>query len=613
MLSTENRNRGNIIKLTVLTGLVCDFVASVIVLSTPSSNGYEVSIYSVFPSYFWFLIGIPIFLPFVILYAVHMPMSGRRFFIVWIPSLISLFLFLSLPLTRGYFFYNPGDSLTHLGYVKDLLAYGHIEHMNFYPILHIWILSLSQISGVEVLRVMLITPELFTFLYIASILALGRSLRFTARQIQLLGVLATIPIFGYEQLAVFPSSEGLLMMPIAVFLYIKSRDDRTVNRVIFSLALVPILLVYPFLNPESTLFLLLIFAVIFIVTVKASRQAVRFYEVIVSSGKGMLAPCYYLLIVFFIWFSTSVVFPGLTKAFYVSLLLNSGVSPIQSYSSILGIAQVQPVQLLKLILLLYGIALILIIGSAVELLRFLGARAHGQKQLFSSYLLVSLFSVFLVVVSIFFFKDFLIGTRPMKYLLFISTIVFGSGFLMNSLRNPSRRKIAESTISRIPRFLALVLVAVLLAIVLVSTYPSPITDLPNYQVTQAEFSGMSFYFNHRDQNLLTMEISISQHRFMDALFGVEAQLPSIRYGSSFTAPPPHFGYDTGNPLGSNYTSNQYLLLNSLAREYDQVLPEYKSLLRYSNSDFQLLESDWTVNLICDNGGFEAFYVLGVGP
>jgi hypothetical protein len=144
-----------------------------IILVSNQANGYEISIYTAYPPYFWLLIIISLSFPFISMFLYSFISKTTDNEVNLFPQLvtasITLLILLLLPFFRGYLFYQSGDTFSHLGYIKDILA-GTISGGDIYPLFHIWLSILDKFTGYNVNMVsLLILPFLsnysFFFVY----------------------------------------------------------------------------------------------------------------------------------------------------------------------------------------------------------------------------------------------------------------------------------------------------------------------------------------------------------------------------------------------------------------------------------------------------------------
>jgi len=220
-------------------------------------------------------------------------------------------------------------------------------------------------------------------------------------------------------------------------------------------------------------------------------------------------------------------------------------------------------------------------------------------------------------------------TRILKYPLLLSSIMLGT-YLTAPSSARSRRSAPGAEIQPIdfqtkrgsasrseaiatPRSAVAVFVVAAAVVLVFNAYPNLTTHGFSYQITNADFSAMRFLFDYRSISYPIDEVlpRAYQTRFAEAFYGPYVTLPGVRggYGSE-VLPPPHFGYNRGQFLGTAYAKNQYLLVTALSRiYYPDVYPGYEQYWQFYPSDFQLLNLDPTVNRIYDDGGMQIFVVV----
>ena len=138
-------------------------------------------------------------------------------------------------------------------------------------------------------------------------------------------------------------------------------------------------------------------------------------------------------------------------------------------------------------------------------------------------------------------------------------------------------------------------------------YFSPITKLNNEQVTETEINGMTWFFDHRNEEMLIHEMGVTQSVFHTAIFGRAMSSKNIRYGEC-TQPVDHFDYVNKTLLGDYYEDQIYLLISTLGRlYYPEVHPKYEEHWRFTADDFCKLEKDNTILRIYDNGNVNIYF------
>jgi hypothetical protein len=585
------------------------FVIAVTVALTPSASHYEISIYSVYPSWFWLLVLTSLMMPFTVLM-----LAGRsaptRYMILFTGSLLSLTILLALPILRGYAFYSGGDASTHLGYVKDIQAAGHYAKNDLYPIIHILIASGAFATGLDAKPLMSLVPLAFTLFYSVSIFLLARVLTKDSWRSAAVFAFAIVPLFGAESLYTVPSAEAFFVIPITIFLYLKSTHMRTGKTFVFSLALIVFLILLPFFHVEPALFMLVILVFLTATVRRHNVTRTTAIEVAHRTPKSSAIPASILMVAFFAWFTTSIAFGSTVRVVYDSFILNIGVSPVSSTTSILSKYHVNPLTFASLFMLTYGPFIICFSLAALSVIQSAGSMVFGKKVWSGVRTFSGLFIIFSVIVALFMLTNLIIGGRTIKYLLLVSTVL--AGLEVCRLRFGEARQ--SRSIARPAIAIGLVvLMASTTGLAVMALCPSPLTRLPNYQVTQTDFDGMAFYFLHRNDVVPTMGITMDESRFKDAILGVSANSPNIGY-VEVTRPPDHFGYNATMHFGDSCSNDSYFITDARDEQiYPSIYPDFQQFWRFTQTDFSELGSDPTVDLVCANGGFSWYLIQSASP
>lgn len=605
MQSSSNKT---IPKIFGVVSFISILSALIIIAKTPLANHYEISIYDVYPWYFWFCLVLPMIMPFFLLILNEKCKPDAHTYIVFAGALFSLVVLLSIPIFRGYPFYGAGDIYSHFSMIKHILLVGHIGS-NFYPVTHILFCVVSTVLHCAPETISLYMRQFFVLFYVISIFLLSRSLKCSTRESLFVTFFAILPSFGYWLTVeyIMPSTESFFMLPITLYIMIRSRTSN--NQLSYSVILIPLLVLFPFFHPEAVIFLfvtLIVFAFVFKMGEKPNGAITNRESGTVK--KDMFAPLLILIAAFFTWFSTMAVFAGTVKSVYNAFILgiSSDIPPLQS---IMGGFKIGILDVLELIIRTYGPALIyLTFGGCISIfavVNFILKKRFAFRDLVLSSCLFSL--MFLNI--LFLFRGTAVGFhiyRQLKYSIFISTILVGIYFAKRfSWKN---KTLTNSIVNSI--LIAIVIMTSILA--LYDTYSSPQTDGINYQPTNSDISGMDFFFKYRNENYSILEpcVRAYQTRFGDYILGFETIKPTVRWGYSLdVTPPPHFGYATNNTLGSFYASSQYLLIYPPSTNfYPTLWPSYRNLWRYSPDDFKQLFMDSTVDHTYSNGALEIFII-----
>ena len=228
-------------------------MALVIIAITPSATGYEVSLYDAYPLHFWLLsiasiaCGIGI-----LLRQTFAPKKSEWWMVGFIIISFTNIVLLLLPMFRGYALYGLGDTVTHLGFAKDILNSGHIGETNWYPILHIAQTTLVQVSGVTLESTYYLLVILFYGIYTGGIYLLAKSISRHSGQVSLIVAFASPLIYSYFHVAIHPNSLSLFMVPLLLYFYHKTRSTLH-QRFPNSVLLVLLAFTIVFFHPITTL------------------------------------------------------------------------------------------------------------------------------------------------------------------------------------------------------------------------------------------------------------------------------------------------------------------------------------------------------------------------
>lgn len=215
--------------LSILAFLFIELVITIIA-TTPSASGYEISIYEVFPWYFWFFLILSLAIGQIIIF-LNIFNENTKKNKVWLIGLIIVLIasciLLSIPYSRGYVTYGRGDNLEHIGEAKDILFSGSIKPSNFYPSIHILTAVISLIGDINIIDVSNFLPRLFPFFFIFGFIIFSRFF-LEKRDEFLLSIVffSSVLFFGANGSYLAQFGQSFLLLPLILFLYFKRSTDR---------------------------------------------------------------------------------------------------------------------------------------------------------------------------------------------------------------------------------------------------------------------------------------------------------------------------------------------------------------------------------------------------
>lgn len=596
----------SIIAFTAIT------LAVLIINSTGPASGYEISIYSAYPVYFWILIVTSTLCGITIL--VSQAFNEKRSDL-WILGLMVLFLtdfiILSLPLFRDYLVFGRGDVLTHIGFAKDILYTGHFQiagtlEENLYPILHVLMVNFNYLADINFYSSSMVIPLIFYMFFILSMYLLAREITKDHGKTVLITAFASILTFGSESLMLAPSVEGFFLIPLVIFLFYKTNTSET-KIAEYILLLIVLLILIPFFHPGEVTFFLLLILVLISFSSHLYRRICKNYSLTdrVPSIRKSSSVLLLLIVVWVAWFTSFSVFLGKIKLVRDWLFYEVGTTNAMQYGSILSSANLSFYNFAFILMKMYGPYLMFFVLSAVICMVLLkkmlsSGRCKVNLKEFTFFILFSVFGVTILLS----FTNF-IGVdfgRVLKYELLISIFLNGA-FLYSYF---SKKELKKKGMILITCFL---LISGTIGIF--NIYPSPLTRNPNSQVTAMELTGSNWFLDNWDKKLYMDD---NANFYYGQIFrftnGVKsANYPDISVGKVLEGPD-HFNYKNKSLYGQTYDSDFYYINMKLLRiSYPSIYPEYRSKWRFTTQDFYRLDNnDTSVNSIYSNGEFWIYYV-----
>jgi hypothetical protein len=221
---TENRNR--LAKAALIIGFLALSTAVLSAYSSPAT-GYELSIYADTPLTFWVGIGVALLVALCCSFAPGI--RGRT----WQAALLlgggAGLAIGALPILRGYYFFGSADSLTHLGWTKEIIT-GVLDPFQFlYPGIHLIAASISQVSGVAPplalqYTVLAFVPVFLLFVPLCVRVASGHE---WGLPVGVFVAVLFLPISNISMyLEAYPTTQAVMFAPLVLYLLFQYLADR---------------------------------------------------------------------------------------------------------------------------------------------------------------------------------------------------------------------------------------------------------------------------------------------------------------------------------------------------------------------------------------------------
>lgn len=568
-------------------------VALLLIERYSPATGYELSIYSSLPAAVWVCLVASLASGTAIV--VHQAFAGRKskhWVLGFCVLTFTLSTILLLPAFRGYHVYGSIDTMTHIDFANGVLLTDHFERWNPYPITHIMMAQLVQVSGAATEVVGEYIPVFFTVLFMLFSYLLASSVM--PKRSQALLAAATTPLFfNYYHVCTYPQCLSVMALPLLFYVYFRSSGSASMA---FRIAFVTLLLLFPYFHPAP--------AGVLIVSLLAAEAAKAAWQVRrqtpLKHAKGAadqvaLEPTLIASVAFLTWISSHAIFH---KTIWNTLgWLRGEIEGIPRVAEVETLFQTTGLGIgdqFVLALKMYGDNLVYLSLSMVALVivakRFLGKRTEVKN--------LSILSM-----------PFLIS-GPAWVLIFASTLSVTLGRLLGSnimmWATPVFAAFAlYELFGRWKRAGLAAVAAILLSSSVVGifgVYHSPYILQTNWQVTRQEVDGSGWFLKHARL----------------PFGGGFASLGFVSMAPGRVAVPQHFGYSTHQMLGESFPLDTYLLLSEPFRQSStgarlpRAMINPSARLRVDEREFQQLARDRSVSKLYSNGELDVFLVRAEG-
>jgi hypothetical protein len=567
-----------------------------IILVTPPASSYEFSIYAPYPSYFWlFLIVSILFGQIYAMLCISNDTLKKYWILGFLAGVIAICLVLFLPMIRGYYIYGRADVLTHIGYMQDIGNIGSIAG-DHYPGFHLLGFFMQELSGLPYGVITIMIPAIFSLIYVLYWFILGREITTNRLVITLLTLLSVLPMLIHGLYT--PNSLANLLVPLVLFLMVKGFKNvrKSENFALFLVLSISMV----FFHPLATLMIMLIFFLAYVYNLISPHSLSK------PNTSHLLKTIAIVGVIFLSWSTYLVIFVEMTEPL-VNSLIGSEISDSQFQNTydIASSVDVGIISLIKVALYRYGIEGILGLCTLTCILYLVYLHINEKISLRRYYFLnfsSICFLIFSVLgITLFFTMDAFNWERIYRFALIFSLIVISyTVFIMY-------RRIQSSDQTKKIAFHSLTII-ILIMIVYFSVFSfhfSPFMRKDHQQVTEGDYIGMHTFFEKRDPSLPILEYGVQQFRYHHSIYGTSIR--NMRTGDS--SPLDHFGYNRTYNLGSNYDEMRYFLLSEVGRGYyPNLYSDSPDTWRFTNRDFQMLESDVSTVQIYTNEHLDIYLV-----
>ena len=564
-----------------------------VVLRSLRVTGYENSIYANI-SY-----DVKIAIVFVavssILIVMYYLVSKQSLFYAYL-ALITLILvrvvILCIPYIRGYVGWEA-DHLTHYGFILDIIHSGDIGISNAYPMMHILLADVGMITGVFDLKYFTYSNVLISILYVLGIYLLSKPLSEDREYRMIVLLLTSIVIFDRYNVSTTPNGWSILLMPLVFYLYFKENWN-------FRVLLVIMIGLYSYIHPISSIFLALSFVFIYMTDLLFTHHS--YPEGKIRSPFNLVS---ILLILFLPWILSFRHYQQRLSNLVESLTSPSDmVSPLTVVEDTASRLDIQGVELAKLVFKSMGDDLIFCFVAFILLVLYVLRSRSNYRLYLASHEMRTLLSVFSLVGIIYvLYLSGISGSlsyfQPGRIISYhqVVTPLLAAYFFYNLLKSNRISKYGKSAL------LLLFIVATSL-ISISSLYASDYTADQNWGVMGVNVQGMSWFVQHKSEDIDNIRILVLPTRYSSAVIGDNES--RNRWDLHSVPVSDHFNYTNNTYLGENYEKNKYFPFF----KYEKIVYTnvWENVERFNYGDFELLEKDKSVFKLYSNGEYTTYYV-----
>ncbi|MXR19617.1 hypothetical protein [Halobacterium bonnevillei] len=623
-MSTTDRVR----KLALLAGSVALTVAVLAAHNSPAA-AYELSIYASTPAMVWGGVAAAFLSGALVAFTARVR-SGVWAAAVGLVGGATLTVF-GLPLLRGYEFYGVGDSLSHVGWAREIAAGAHDPTNLLYPGVHSLTVFVGRVADVPMTQANMVVALVaipFVFLLFVPLAAELIAATPRAYTVGLLVAALFVPINNVSvHPNTHPASQAILLFAFLLYLALayttgdldagrgdESRDsaggrgdrihrsaggrgDSTASPWLVLGTGTGVLLVLAsaavvFVHPQQALNVALVFAAIAAVQFLARRFAANRA---LAAHRPLYVHTAVLLAVFFAWTPR---FDRAQGAFTgtIESLVQSGPSAGGVVSQRSASLTVVGGSLPELFGKLFGVATVCS-ALAAGLLGVGLYRRYRDSDALVGYVgagLVPVVGVFLVVLA---------SNAGDMYFRYHGFIMVPVSILAAAALARARNWAAHRGAARAGAAIVVVLLLGLAPVGAVAIHPSPYVYQPTKHVTAAELDGFGSAFEYREDGVEFAGVRGGPRRFVDYHYGTERARTTLSFPGYRDAIPP------GVFAAGNYTDAfgdpRYIVLTE--RDYEREVGLYGGF-RHPESGFSAFETAPGVNHVRTSDGVDVYVV-----
>ncbi|MFB6081690.1 MAG: hypothetical protein ABEJ67_02595 [Halanaeroarchaeum sp.] len=564
---------------------------------TAPAVSYELSVYGGTPDLFWAGVSIAVTASLAVAMANVRTQPLRE--VSLLLGGASVTTVVVLPLIRGYYQFGSEDSLTHLGWTRDIVA-GRLDPVSMlYPGVHLMTILVGEVLGARFGRAQMLVVVAFVLVFLV----------FVPKCVDILGRTAwAVPVGAFSaflllpnnnvsvHLMIHPISQTLFFLPFILYLllfHVSGTDEPTARLDVATpmgalLALSAVALVV--LHPQGALNVIAV-----LLTVAGAQFLIRRLDVEnpIARHRPVYVPTAIALVAFLLWAPRHPRVQGTVDAVVTGLL--QGSTPADEIAQRSASLDILGAGIAVLFTKLFIVSAVVCLVAGLVVLAWWTGRLNARNSLVE-YVVVSLVPLS-AAFAVFFASS--MTTQHFRYVgfLMVPVTILGALGISNGAAHLHRR--LGSTRTKV----ALVVVFLLLIpLPLATVHASPFIYRPSPDVTRSELSGFETTVEYMDHDIPFVGIRKGPRRQLDGIYGTVGSAEMDLRGETAAIPEQVF---TTN-VTTHYDSRRYVPVSRSTYQREVVLYDG---FRYPASAFERLRTGVGVDRVQTNGAYR-LYLLG---
>ncbi len=572
ILKKEDAGTHRLLVLVATLSFLLLTLAIIAVYLSPM-EGYEYSVYESTPLVFWIAIitGLAVgILLFVVYYGKSRAMWGLGLFQI----LFSNYLLVSFYQVKGFMYIDRFDSMSIVGYAKDIVQSGHFPGTNYYPMGSIMMASTGELVDQSVILMSQLFPALMFTAYMLGMLCWARAISdhplFAPSM-----MVASLPILfaGYIPTIMH---QTMMVMMLPLFFYILWRCGES-NR--YKVLAAVMIVFFTLGHPLVAVGIVVILATI-IITEALLKRPVR----TVTPPLLLLS-----ILALFIWVFSNAV---LTKNVEANIEMLLGV--VEGRTTI-GAAQGTASQLGILWVLQSMLACV--IDDIIYAIMAIAVGVMIFKRRSRPHLMTVVMACFLAGTIFFGATALLTYAHNINRIINLNFIMIFAvplvGYLLFTYRKDGKRVLT---------LLVTVLIAISLVATVFAVYSDPMQKTPNGSISRSDVAGANWFINERPELLRTHILQSVPWRFADMIYGAEYNKEHLAFRWNINATTAHFAsYYNSSDRGDS----DYLVFSTF--DVDAYTRTWTPINKFTVDDFVRLDRVEPVGNIYNNGCWMVYW------